>query len=83
MIIKLINLILDFNLDNKYNNYSDYTYYNTGNNNKWNENHYSDISNDKVNDTFHDNYIKNNEIISVKKIGKVIESVIKQSTVMI
>ena len=83
LIIKLINLILDFNLDNKYNNYSDYTYYNTGNNNEWNKNHDSDISNDKVNDTFHDDYIKNNEIISAKKIGKVIENVIKQSTVII
>ena len=68
LIIKLINLILHFNLDNKYNNYSDYTYYNTGNNNEWNENHDSDINNDKVNDAFHDDYIKYNEIISAKKM---------------
>ena len=47
------------------------------------KNHDSDISNDKVNDAFHDDYIKYNEIISAKKIGKVIENVIKQSTVII
>ena len=70
LIIKLIHLILDFNLDNKYNNYTDYTYYNTGNNNEWNKNHDSDISNDKVNDAFHDDYIKYNEIISAKKNRK-------------
>ena len=36
-----------------------------------------------MNDAFHDDYIKNNEIISAKKIGNVIENVIKQSTVII